>query len=219
MIDKNMISISEASKLLGVSISTLRRWDESNVFNSIKTAGKHRRYLYNDIVNFINNKSLIRDNDSASYITVAYARVSSSDQKEDLERQVDKLIKYCEEKEFDYNVIKDLGSGLNYKKKGLKQLINLICNKKIDRIVITYKDRLLRYGYEIIEELCRIHNVIIEVIEDNSKKTYEQELVEDVLSIITVFSSKLYGSRSSKKKEEFIEYATKFYTKDKVVNE
>lgn len=211
--DKNILTISEASQFLDASISSLRRWDEVGVLKPIKTAGKHRRYLYSDLVNFINNKGFIVDKINESKIVIAYARVSSSDQKDDLDRQVEKLKGYCESKNYDYRVIKDLGSGLNYNKKGLKQLINLICNKKIDRIVLTYKDRLIRYGYEIILEICKINNVTIDIIEDNLAKTYEQELVEDVLSIITVFSSKLYGSRSSKKKTEFIETATKYFSK------
>lgn len=215
--DKNILTISEASKILGASISSLRRWDDAGVLKPIKTAGKHRRYLYSDLLNFINNKGNIINENDESKVVIAYARVSSSDQKDDLERQANKLKDYCESKGFNYRIIKDLGSGLNYNKKGLKQLINLICNKEVDRIVLTYKDRLIRYGYEMILEICKINNVTIDIIEDSPTKTYEQELVEDVLSIITVFSSKLYGSRSSKKKTEFIETATKYFTKDKKI--
>jgi len=100
-----------------------------------------------------------------------------------------------------------LGSGLNYNKKGLKELIELICSQRINRFIINYKDRLIRYGYEIIENICELNGVEIEIINHTEDKTYEEELVEDVLSIITVFSSKLYGSRShkiKKIKEEFM---------------
>lgn len=218
MINKNVLTISEASKFLGASISSLRRWDELKYLTSIKTAGKHRRYLYDDLVAFINNKDKVIEYDNNSKLVIAYARVSSNDQKDDLARQVDKLSSYCKDREYNYQIIKDLGSGLNYNKKGLKQLINLICYKKIIKIVITYKDRLIRYGYEIIEELCKIHNVVIEIIEDSSTKTYEQELVEDVLSVIAVFSSKLYGSRS-KKKKQIINCVNDLITKDNVLDE
>ncbi len=91
-----------------------------------------------------------------------------------------------------------MGSGLNYKKKGFQELVSRICSNEIERIVINYKDRLIRFGYEIIEQLCDIYNVKIEIINHTEDKTYEQELVEDVLSIITEFSAKLYGSRSHK---------------------
>ena len=98
-------------------------------------------------------------------------------------------------------VIKDIGSGLNYNKKGLNELITLICSKKINRIVINYKDKLLRFGYDMLEQVCRHNNVKIEIINHTEDKTYEEELVEDVLSVVTVFSSRLYGSRSHKSKK------------------
>ena len=98
-------------------------------------------------------------------------------------------------------MISDLGSGLNYNKKGLRELIEWICSNRIERIVVNYKDRLIRFGFELIEHLCSIYNVTIEVINLTEDKTYEEELVEDVLSVITVFSAKLYGSRSHKSKK------------------
>jgi putative resolvase len=98
---------------------------------------------------------------------------------------------------------------LNYNKKGLKELITLIQTNKVGRIVINYKDRLLRFGIEMLEQVCQFHDVEIEIINHSEDKTYEQELVEDILSIITVFSSRLYGSRSkkSKKVKEAVENA------------
>ena len=94
---------------------------------------------------------------------------------------------------------------MNYNKKGLKELIELICSKSIDRIVINYKDRLIRFGFEMIEHLCLIYDVEIEIINHTDDKTHEEELVDDVLSIITVLSSKLYGSRSHKSKKLFLQ--------------
>ena len=95
-----------------------------------------------------------------------------------------------------------MGSGLNYNKKGLTELITLIENEEINRLIITHKDRLLRLGSEIIFKLCEIHNVKIDIINKDDEKTdYNEELVEDVLNIITVFSAKLYGSRSNKNKK------------------
>ena len=140
-------------------------------------------------------------------LSIAYCRVSSIDQKDDLVRQINTVSEYCIAKGYQFRIIQDLGSGLNYNKKGLKELIELICSQRINRIIINYKDRLIRYGYEIMENICELNGVKIEIINHTEDKTYEQELVEDVLSIITVFSSKLYGSRSHKIKkieEEFI---------------
>jgi excisionase family DNA binding protein len=188
-----MLSISEASEFLGVAISTLRRWESEKKLTSERTEGGHRRYDKNMLISLKNKQDNIK-------LTIGYCRVSSSDQKGDLERQVTTVSNYCSAKGYQFRIIQDLGSGLNYNKKGLKELIELICEREIDRIVVNYKDRLIRYGYEIIDELCQLNGVKIEVINHTEDRTYDQELVEDVLSVITVFSSKLYGSRSHKVK-------------------
>lgn len=190
-----MLTIKEASEFLGVSVPTMRRWENEGKITSYRTTGKHRRYDKNDLIRFKSKE------DDDFKITIAYCRVSSSDQKQDLERQIENVSNYCIAKGYQFKVISDLGSGLNYNKKGLKELIALICSEEINRIVINYKDRLIRFGYEMIEELCSIYNVKIEIINHTEDKTYEEELVEDVLSVITVFSSKLYGSRSHKAKK------------------
>lgn len=172
----------------------MRRWETENKISSERTEGNHRRYDKNMLISLRNKRENVK-------ITIGYCRVSSHDQKQDLERQVATVSNYCSAKGYEFRIIEDLGSGLNYNKKGLKELIGLVCEREIDRIVVNYKDRLIRYGYEIIEELCELNGVKIEVINHTEDKTYEHELVDDVLSIITVFSSKLYGSRSHKVKE------------------
>lgn len=187
------MAITEAAKFLGVDISTLRRWEDEGKIKPERTRGGHRRYDKDELLSLSNKRKNIK-------LTIAYARVSSSDQKEDLERQIKNVSSYCIARGYQFKVISDLGSGLNYNKKGLIELLDLICSNEIERIVINYKDRLIRYGYEIIEEVCKHHNISIEVINHTDDKTYEEELVEDVLSIITVFSSRLYGSRSHKTK-------------------
>ena len=189
-----LLKVSDAAKYLGVSTSTMRRWEDEGKLIPIRTVGNQRRYDTDILMRFRGINQNIR-------YTVAYARVSSSDQKEDLNRQVENISKYCIAKGYQFKVIEDLGSGLNYKKKGFQELIQIICSGEIERIVVNYKDRLIRYGYEMLEQVCSLHNVKIEIINLSEDKTYEQELVEDVLSIITVFSSKLYGSRSHKTKK------------------
>lgn len=190
-----MLTIKEASEFLGVSVPTMRRWEKEGRITSYRTNGNHRRYDKNNLI-----RIKCKDDDSFK-ITVAYCRVSSSDQKQDLQMQIDNVTNYCIANGYQFKVISDLGSGLNYNKKGLKELISLICSEEIDRIVVNYKDRLIRFGYEIIEQLCSIYNVKIEVINHTEDKSYEEELVEDVLSVITIFSSKLYGSKSHKSKK------------------
>lgn len=190
-----MLTIKEASEFLGVSVPTMRRWEKEGRITSYRTNGNHRRYDKNDLV-----RIKCRDDDSFK-ITVAYCRVSLLDQKKDLQRQIDNVTNYCIAKGYQFKVISDLGSGLSYNKKGLKELISLICSEEIDKIVVNYKDRLIRFGYEMIEQLCSIYNVKIEVINHTENEFYEEELVEDALSVITEFSSKLYGSKSYKSKK------------------
>lgn len=103
-------------------------------------------------------------------------------------------------KGYSFDVITDIGSGINYNKKGLNQLIDMITNSEVEKIVILYKDRLLRFGFEIIENLCNKYGTTIEII-DNTEKTEEKELVEDLIQIVTVFSCRLQGKRANKAKK------------------
>lgn len=215
IMERNLVTISEAARYLGVNIMTLRRWDEEGKLKPIKTIGRHRRYDMNDLEYFslhrYDDTKVIKANPDK---VICYARVSSSDQKEDLYRQAKILEDYCNENNYKFETIKDLGSGLDYKKKGLMKLINKVINKEISKIIITYKDRLIRFGYELIEHLCKKNDVEIIILE-SEEKDKNQELVEDMLSIITVFSSRLYGSRSKKSKElinEFLEMLNEYDT-------
>lgn len=189
-----LLKVSDAATYLGVSVSTMHRWEREGKLIPLRTKGNQRRYDTEELENF-------KFDTSNEKYTVAYARVSSSDQKEDLARQVDTISRYCVARGYQFKVIQDVGSGLNYNKKGLNELIALVCSKKINRIVINYKDRLLRFGYEMLEQVCRLNNVKIEIINHTEDKTYEEELVEDVLSVVTVFSARLYGSRSHKSRK------------------
>lgn len=108
---------------------------------------------------------------------------------------------YCSKQGFDFEIISDLGSGMNYKKKGLIKLIKLLCSNQIDRLVIIHKDRLLRFGSELIFALCEIFGCQVIIINKSSESTFEEDLAPDVLEIITVFSARIYGSRSHKNKQ------------------
>ena len=185
-----MISIKEAAKLLGITSKTLRVWEKEGKIISTRTEGGHRRY---DV-----SRLLRTDNDKL--LTIAYARVSSNDQKEDLKRQELVLEAYCAAKGFDFEVISDLGSGLNYKKKGLIRLIKMICSNQVDRLVFTHKDRLLRFGSELIFTLCEHFGVEVIIINRSEDSTFEEDLSKDIMDIITVFSARMYGSRSHKNK-------------------
>jgi excisionase family DNA binding protein len=191
-----LLTIGKTAKEVGVSIDTLRRWEREGKIVSQRTAGGHRRYDLEVVKRYIAGKS-----ETTEKVTVIYARVSTASRKNDLAMQVQKMELYCAAHGWKYRSIEDIGSGLNYNKKGLQELIKLIETNQVDRLVLNYKDRLLRFGSEIIFEMCRYHNVEVIVLNEDEHKTSEEELVEDVLSIITVFSAKLYGSRSHKNKK------------------
>jgi len=194
---KKVISISEADYILGITTKTLRRWHQSGkLLPKFRTIGGHRRYKLGDILKIIEPKIDINKK------TLCYSRVSSYDQKEDLIRQSEKLKEFCKEKKLkNIELIEDLGSGLNFKKKGLKKLIKLIISSKIDKIILTHKDRLLRFGSDLLINLAKEFNIETIIINEKSL-TFEEELSQDVLEIITVFSAKLYGSRSHKNKKK-----------------
>lgn len=200
------VSIGKAAKEAGVTVTTLREWDKAGKVVSERTPGGHRRYEMETVLNYASRK---KNNEK---VTAVYARVSTPSRKNDLEMQKQVLQLYCASKGWKYTVIEDIGSGLNYKKKGLLELIKLVESNRIERIVLNYKDRLLRFGSEIIFEICKYHNVNIVVLTEDEEKSYEEELVEDVLSIITVFSAKLYGSRSHKNKA-IVENAKRLFKK------
>ena len=191
-----LLSIKQAANQLGVSVSTLRRWDETGVLVAQRTPKGHRRYDLSKI-----NPNLTRNKVEQQRKTIAYARVSSHDQKSDLQRQIEILELYCSAQSWSFEVISDLGSGMNYHKKGLKRLLDDILDNKIYRLVLTHKDRLLRFGAELVFALCEARQVEVVIINQGENLSFEEELAQDVLEIITVFSARLYGSPSKKNKK------------------
>ena len=191
-----LLSIKQAANQLGVSVSTLRRWDETGVLVAQRTPKGHRRYDLSKI-----NPNLTRNKVEQQRKTIAYARVSSHEQKPDLQRQIEILELYCSAQGWSFEVISDLGSGMNYHKKGLKRLLDDILDNKIDRLVLTHKDRLLRFGAELVFALCEARQVEVVIINQGENLSFEEELAQDVLEIITVFSTRLYGSPSKKNKK------------------
>ena len=196
-----IISIGQAAKLLGVHVQTLRNWEKSGKLkpDSISPGGTRR---YNsDTIMRISGKELpqIEKDDR---VTIAYARVSSQDQKEELKRQTQVLELYCAEHGYKYELITDLGSGMNYYKKGLTALISRILDDGVKRLVLTHKDRLLRFGAELIFSICEAKGVEVVIINRGEEKaSFEEDLAKDVQEIITVFSARLYGSRSGKNRK------------------
>ena len=188
-------SINEFSKILGVSAQTLRNWDKKGKLHPHHTSSNGYRYYSHEQLNQVMN---IKPN--LDRIVIGYCRVSSNKQKDDLERQIENMKLYLIAQGKPFKIISDIGSGINYKKKGLQELIKLISQNKVEKVVVLYKDRLLRFGFELVEYIASLHNCDIEII-DNTEKTEQQELVEDLVQIITVFSCKLQGKRVNKAKK------------------
>ena len=197
-------SIGEFAKEIGKTIQTLRNWDKKNILKpSHVTQGGTRYYSQEQLNHFLGLKLEKQINKKI----IGYCRVSSHKQKDDLERQIENVKTYMYAKGYQFEIITDIGSGINYDKKGLNQIIDMVTNSEVEKIVVLYKDRLIRFGYELIENLCNKFGTIIEII-DNTEKTEQQELVEDLVQIITVFSCKLQGKRANKARKlvkEFIE--------------
>ena len=190
--DNRLVKIGAAAKLLGTTPQQMRRWESSGeLLPARKTRGGTRYYATADLLGFANE----------SAPTVCYARVSSHDQKADLERQHAALEAYCAAKGWQTLVIRDLGSGMNYRKKGLQDLIERILRRQMRRLVLTHKDRLLRFGAELVFTLCELQGIEIVIIHQGEQPSFEEELAQDVLEIITVFSARLYGARAKKHKQ------------------
>lgn len=190
--EKRLVKIGEAARLLGTTSGTLRKWEKTGeLLPARKTKGGTRYYDRAELLGL----------DSQDYPTIGYVRVSSHDQKEDLVRQHTMVEGYCAAKGWRTEIIRDLGSGMNYKKKGLNKLLIMILRKQMKRLVLTHKDRLLRFGSELVFALCAHQGIEIVLIHKGEQPSFEEELAQDVLEIITVFSARLYGSRSHKNKK------------------
>ena len=189
-----LISIGKFAKIVGVTPTTLRRMQETGELIPCHISqGGTRYYSTDQLKRFLGGKE-------ANKKVIGYCRVSTPAQKDDLKKQVDHVRSYMYAKGYQFEIIEDIGSGINYKKSGLKELLLKISRKEISKIVILYKDRLVGFGYEMIEYLCQINDVEIEVI-DQTEYSREQELTDDLIQIITVFANRLYGQRSKKTKK------------------
>lgn len=204
---QRLVSIGKAADMLGVHVDTLREWDKDGRLSPVKTLGNHRRYLLEDIESLCGNAPKKPKSDLVR--VAAYARVSSHEQKAkgDLERQAGRILSYCVEKQ--YHVIKtyeEVGSGMCDTRPRLQQLFKLVAERKIDKVIVEHKDRLTRFNFNFLAQFFDSHGVEIEwVSEVLGNKTYEQELVEDMLTLMSSFSNKIYGKRSAenrKKKKE-----------------
>ena len=230
MEDDKYVSGKKASEKLGVHQRTLYLWEKSGKIETIRTQGGHRLYNVDKYIRERKetlNENIMKDEDNLSdlenkneKLNICYVRVSSMSQKDDLERQKNMMINAYPT----YKIIEDIGTGLNLNKRGIKKIINLGIEGKINELVIAYKDRLTRFGYEMIEDIIKKYsNGKIIILNQHDKMEPEEELVTDVLSILNVYVAKMNGLRKYKIKEEkinenILKNDIKVKTKTKVKN-
>ena len=197
-------STKKVTEILGVTAQTLRNWDrEGKLKPSYVKSNGYRYYSEESILSYTQERKTKKNLN-----VVGYARVSSKKQSDDLERQINNLNTYISSKYDSFDIITDIGSGINYNKPGLKKLIEKINKKEVDLIIVLYKDRLLRFGFELVEYFAELNNVKIEVL-DKIDKNQDEELVEDLVQIITLFSCKIQGKRKTKTKQLIDDFSKK----------
>lgn len=203
---KNLLNMKETMNYLNVSKITLQRWDNRGKLKAVRTSGGHRRYKLSDLKKFIGENNL-KEEKSEDVIVATYARCSTSDQKQhgDIDRQSQRLSEYCAKRKYKVeHIIKDMGSGINDKRKGFVKLCKLVTERKINKVVIEHKDRLTRFQYNLIEFFFNSYGVDIELT-DKKEYTEQEELVNDMMMLIASFSGRLYSARAkenAKKRKE-----------------
>jgi putative resolvase len=195
--NEKLLPPREASRRLGIHYVTLKRWIYSGKIRAIRTPTGRWMIPESEVERIVGGKAEVRE-----VRAIIYARISSSDQKSDLERQIQYLTQYCSAKGYKaVDILIDIASGLKTNRRGLLRLFDYVVNRKVDVVVITYKDRLTRFGFEYLEYFFKQFGVRVEVVYGEEPKNAYQELVEDLLAIVTLFAGRLYGIRSHRKKK------------------
>ena len=198
-----MYLVSQAALLLGVCPATIRRWDKSGLIRCYRTPGGHRRIDKAEIDRIIAGKK--RKYVKRKRGVAIYTRVSSHEQKKkgDLGRQGDVLREYCKSNNLDItDELPDVASGLNAKRRGVLRLCKLVAKGKISKVVITYRDRLTRFGFDYLKNYFDSYGVNIITVRARQTPSVQQEMVDDMIAIITSFSGKIHGMRSGKRKNK-----------------
>jgi putative resolvase len=189
---EKLYTLKEAKKLLGVTTRTIQRWDKEGKIRVVRTIGGRRRIPESEI------KRILGLKEEEERVVVGYARVSSTTQKDDLERQKQLIRSYAENGEI--QILSDVGSGLNENRRGFLRLLEMVTERKVSKVIIVYEDRLTGFGFETLRKVFQVFGTAIEVI-NSEEKTPQEELVEDLVTIVSHFAGKLYGVRSNKYKE------------------
>ena len=200
---KQVYKTGEVAKILGVTNQTIQNYDRDGKLKVGRSGGGHRAIAREDLLHFLEERSLLYDDTQKEISDVIYARVSSHDQKShgDLDRQALFLVEHVHGLQNPV-ILKEVGSGLNDNRKQLQKLLEMVCRGEARNVYVTYKDRLTRFGFRYLETVFSAHGTaIIAVRDEKEEKSVQEELVEDMMNLIASFSGKLYGMRSKKNAE------------------
>jgi excisionase family DNA binding protein len=197
-----LISVAQASEMLGVTVKTLKIWTNEDKIKSYRTAGGHRRFRVEDIEKFLGDEIESTKNNKNVFV---YCRVSTKKQADNgnLNRQKERLIEYCKERGYNIvNIFEEVASGLNDNRRELIKMFRKL--HEVDSIVVEYPDRLARFGFNYLKEFSKDNGVEIEAVEQKEKLEHNEEMVKDLISVVTCFSARLYGARGGKKLKKVI---------------
>lgn len=199
---KDSYTTGDVAKLFNVTPRTIQQWDREGLIGFDRTLTNRRKVSKEKLIAYLKTRNMFYEEEGKEKKDIIYARVSTQGQVKqgDLDRQVSYIISQIPDLR-NLVVLKETGSGLNSKRKKIQQLIRMIMNDEVNRIFVTYKERLTRFGFEYIETICNMKGVEIVILQDKEEKTIEQELAEDIMMLLASFSGKLYGLRNHKNKE------------------
>ena len=193
---ERLLRPKEACQRLGISYPTLARWVREGKIRAVRTAGGKYRIAESEVMRIAEGAPI-----SKEVRAVIYSRVSPS-QRGDLEGQIQYLRQYCSSRGYKVvDVLSDVASGLRADREGLLRLLEYVTNRQVDVVVVTYRDRLTRFGLEYLEYFFRHYGVRVEAVLGEEPKDAHQELVDDLMDIVNSFAGRLYGLRSRRKKE------------------
>lgn len=201
-----LLTVKQTARMLNVHENSVRRWGDDGTLEMVRTTGGHRRYPLRAVEEFL-GISQGETEDRANKVAI-YCRVSSHDQKKkgDLDRQIGRVTSYCVKEGYNIvSIFQEVGSGMDDNRAKLHQLFRLVDQGRIGKVVVEHKDRLSRFGFGLLSKYFGSHDVSIEWTQETLGKSYEEELVEDIISLMASFSARIYGRRSAQNRKNKVQ--------------
>lgn len=190
------LRLSVAANLLGVTTQTLREWDKAGKIKPVRTEGNQRRIPLSEINRLQGVVPILRNT------TLVYARCSTHKQKENLDRQVARLLEYAVTLGDTIELYKDIGSGLNENRLQFQRMLKRLGDPEVKKVLVEYKDRLCRYGFSTFKAYCQTLGIVVEVLEEKESVEFDQEFAEDIVALVASYSARLYGRRGGRKRSD-----------------